>query len=214
MYLYSEPFILYNLFRYLFIQIFNVFYASSNTICSQINVILLAVIFFMHYFSHFSQGMPYTQGEVHPLIIVNVKSKFQIDLLVIIFGCAVSLSHVRFFATPWTVACQGPLSMGILQARILEWVAMPSSRGSSQPRDGTQISCIAGGFLILSEAPGKPKHTGLGSLFLLQGSSWPRNRTGVSCIAGRFFSSWATRDAPFFDDLVSYMIKSSFKKIL
>ena len=36
---------------------------------------------------------------------------------------------------PWTVAFQAPLSMGILQARILEWVAMPSSRGSSQPRD-------------------------------------------------------------------------------
>ena len=32
--------------------------------------------------------------------------------------------------------------MGILQARILEWVAMPSSRGSSQPRDQTQISCL------------------------------------------------------------------------
>ena len=34
----------------------------------------------------------------------------------------------------------------ILQARILEWVAFPFSRGSSQPRDGTQISHIAGGF--------------------------------------------------------------------
>ena len=32
---------------------------------------------------------------------------------------------------------------GILQARILEWVAMPSSRGSSSPRDGTHISCIS-----------------------------------------------------------------------
>ena len=39
------------------------------------------------------------------------------------------------FVTPWTVARQAPLSMGILQARILECVAMPSSRGSSQPRD-------------------------------------------------------------------------------
>ena len=38
------------------------------------------------------------------------------------------------------------MSMGILQARILECVAMPSSRGSSQPRDRTQVSCIAGGF--------------------------------------------------------------------
>ena len=38
---------------------------------------------------------------------------------------------------------------GILQARILEWVAMPSSRASSQPRDGTwvsYVSCNAGGF--------------------------------------------------------------------
>ena len=35
---------------------------------------------------------------------------------------------------------------GILQARILEWVAIPFSRGSSQSRDRTQVSCIAGGF--------------------------------------------------------------------
>ena len=35
---------------------------------------------------------------------------------------------------------------GIPQARILEWVAFPSYRGSSQPRDRTQVSCIAGGF--------------------------------------------------------------------
>ena len=35
---------------------------------------------------------------------------------------------------------------GILQARILEWVAFPFSEGSSQPRDQTQVSHIAGGF--------------------------------------------------------------------
>ena len=35
---------------------------------------------------------------------------------------------------------------GILQARILEWVAVPFSRGYSQPRDRTQVSHIAGGF--------------------------------------------------------------------
>ena len=35
---------------------------------------------------------------------------------------------------------------GILQPRILEWVAFPLSRGSSQPRDGTQVSRMAGGF--------------------------------------------------------------------
>ena len=38
---------------------------------------------------------------------------------------------------------------GILQARILEWVAFPFSRGSSRLRDGTQVSCIAGGFFTV-----------------------------------------------------------------
>ena len=42
--------------------------------------------------------------------------------------------------TPWTVACQVPRPMRILQTRILEWVVMPSSRGSSRPRDQTHIS--------------------------------------------------------------------------
>ena len=60
--------------------------------------------------------------------------------------CAELLSCVRLFVIPWTVALQAPLSMGIFQARILEWVTMPSSKGSSQPRDRTQVSHIAGGF--------------------------------------------------------------------
>ena len=34
---------------------------------------------------------------------------------------------MRLFVIPWTIACQVPLSMGILQIRILEWVVMPSS---------------------------------------------------------------------------------------
>ena len=63
--------------------------------------------------------------------------------------CALSLSRVQLFATPWTVARQAPLSMGIFQARILEWVAMPSSRGSSQPWDLTQVSGIAGRFFTI-----------------------------------------------------------------
>jgi len=44
---------------------------------------------------------------------------------------------------------------GILQARILEWVAFPFSRGSFQHRDLTQVSCIAVDSL-LAELPGKP----------------------------------------------------------
>ena len=53
---------------------------------------------------------------------------------------------------------------GILQARTLEWVTFPFSRGSSQPRDQTQVS-------------------------LLQGIFPTQESTGVSYIAGRFFTS-------------------------
>ena len=69
------------------------------------------------------------------------------------------LSCVRLFVTPWTVACQAPLSMRFFfLARILEWVAMPSSRGFFWPMDRTCVSCdscIAGGFFI-TEPLGKP----------------------------------------------------------
>ena len=51
-------------------------------------------------------------------------------------------SCVQLFVTPWTAAYQAPLYMGILQARILEWVALPSSRGSSPPMDGTHVSDV------------------------------------------------------------------------
>ena len=45
---------------------------------------------------------------------------------------------------------------GILQARILDWGAFPFSRGSSQPRDRTQVSHIAGSFFTLSQPQGSP----------------------------------------------------------
>ena len=64
---------------------------------------------------------------------------------------------------PWTVAHQAPLSMGILQSRVLECVAISFSRGSSPPRDQTHVSCTASGFFTgwaTQEAqryPGKDK---------------------------------------------------------
>ena len=60
------------------------------------------------------------------------------------------------FCDPTDCTPPGPSAHGILQARTLEWAAMPSSRGSSQPRDRTHLSCIAGGFFSASP-PGKPK---------------------------------------------------------
>ena len=56
---------------------------------------------------------------------------------------------------------------GILQAKILEWVAFSFSRGSSQPRDRTLVSHIAADSLS-AEPQGKPKNNIVGSLSLLQ----------------------------------------------
>ena len=50
---------------------------------------------------------------------------------------------------PMDCSPPGSSVYGILQARILEWVAMPSSRASSQPRDQPPVSCIAGRFLTV-----------------------------------------------------------------
>ena len=66
-----------------------------------------------------------------------------------------SRTCVRLFVALWPVAHQAPLSVGILQAKILEWVAMPPLQGSSQPKDRTQVFHIAGGFIIIL-SPGKP----------------------------------------------------------
>ena len=53
------------------------------------------------------------------------------------------LSPVRLCVTPWTVARQDPLSMGLFQARVLECVAISFSRGYSPSRDLTPASCIS-----------------------------------------------------------------------
>ena len=131
----------------------------------------------------------------------------------------------------WIVSCQscptlcnsidysppGSFVHGILQARILEWVAIPFSRGSSWCRDQTQAPCIAVRFLTIW-ATSKPKNVLVAQScptlcdpmdcspqcsfihWILQarilewvaipfsrGSSWCRNQTQVSCIAGSFF---------------------------
>ena len=77
---------------------------------------------------------------------------------------------------------------GILQARILEWVAFPFSRESSQPRHGTQVSCIADGFFT-SWATGEAQEWV--AYPFSGGSSRPRDWTGISYTAGGFFTNWA-----------------------
>ena len=88
--------------------------------------------------------IPWKSGPKVRLIFLNLCPPLYLalsifSLLLALHMCVLScFSHVRFFATPWTVAA-GLSVHGVLQARILEWIAMPSSRGSFRPS-----SCIAG----------------------------------------------------------------------
>ena len=76
-------------------------------------------------------------------IIYNNQKGEQTDGLIIIVLVAQSCLTV---CDPMDGSPPGSSVHGILQARILEWVAIPFSRGSSQPRDQTQDSHITGGF--------------------------------------------------------------------
>ena len=93
------------------------------------------------------------------------------------------LSHVCLFVSLWTVARQAPLSIEFFQARILEWVAMPFSRGSSQPRDWACISCSGRQipyYWATRESPGnvltyhvnKPKEKNHAVMFVKAETGW------------------------------------------
>ena len=61
-------------------------------------------------------------------------------------------SHVQLFMIPMDCSPPGSSIHGTLQTRIVEWVAMPSSRGSSWARDWTQVSCTAAGNFFTTSA--------------------------------------------------------------
>ena len=90
-------------------------------------------------FSHSSKGQT---SKIHFIEPINVSRSFHVH------------AHTQSCPTLWNpLDCSLPGSSvhGIFQARILEWIAISSSRGSSGPRDRTCvpcISCIAGGFFF------------------------------------------------------------------
>ena len=76
------------------------------------------------------------------------------------------------------------------------WSGLPVPSPGDLPNPGIERRSPAlQADSVLSEPPGKPKNTGMGSLSFSRRTSQPRNWTGVSCNAGRFFTSWATREA-------------------
>ena len=96
---------------------------------------------------------------------------------------------------PMDCSLPGSSAHRLLQARTLEWVANPFSRASSQPRDRTQASHIAGRIFTVLSHQGSPRISEWVVYPFCKGCSRPRNWTRVSCIAGRFFTSWATRES-------------------
>ena len=89
----------------------------------------LTVIWQKHFancFSAFSRVI-----DIGIIFVASFKVFSEMVSLISDFSVHVLLCHVPLFVTPWTVAHQAPLSMRIFQARILEWVVMPSCRGFS-----------------------------------------------------------------------------------
>ena len=82
------------------------------------------------------------------LLIFNMKillaSKLIFETMSVQFSSVAQSCPI--LCDPMDCTLPGSSVRGIIQARILEWVVVPFSRGSSQPRDQTQVSCIAGEF--------------------------------------------------------------------
>jgi len=86
-----------------------------------------------------------------PVILIHAKTQDCDHLFTMVIPC---LAHGEYSSKSESESQSCPTLCdpmdytvhGILQARILEWVAFPFSRGSSQSRDRTQVSCIAAGF--------------------------------------------------------------------
>ena len=117
-------------------------------------------------------------------------------------ACALSpFSCVLLFVTLWTVAHQAPLFLGILQARILEWVAMPSSKGSSLPSTlnpyflrvlyCSQIVLVLGGLHRVFVVACKIFNCGIWDLV-----PWPGIKPRPPALETWSLSRWITREVP------------------
>ena len=93
---------------------------------------------------HCRDGLQFIYSSTEGLL-----GSFQVLSVMTCYCCLVTKSCLTL-CDPMDCSLPGSSVLGILQARILEWVAISSSRGSSPPRDRTRISCIGRGTLPLS----------------------------------------------------------------
>ena len=85
---------------------------------------------------------------------------------------------------------------GVLQARILEWVAFPFSRGIFSTQGSNPGLLYCRWILYQLSYKGSPRILEWVAYPFSSGYSQSRNQTGVSCIAGGFFTNWAKRETP------------------
>ena len=83
------------------------------------------------------------------MVVIIIASIIAVVVCYLVTKSCPTLCH------PMNCSPPGSSVHGISQARILEWVAISFSRGSSRPRNQTFVSCLAGG-LFTTESPGKP----------------------------------------------------------
>ena len=98
--------------------------------------------------------------------------------------------HFCFLCCAQSCLPLGSSVHGIFQVRILEWVAIPSSRGSSQPRGRTRVSCIAciaASSLLLSPRGSPQWQPGPFPMQNLSGSGWQRGEMSSPSFRGSFY---------------------------
>ena len=116
----------------------------------------------MSYFLLLTELIPYLSFIA---LVLSLLLSYEIQFLISnakVLNLPEKPMYIWLFMTPQTVAYQAPLSMGFSRQELLEWVAI--SRGSSQPRDRTCISCIScigtlAVRLFTTLPPGKPADT-------------------------------------------------------
>ena len=91
---------------------------------------------------------------------------------------------------PTDCTLPGSSVYGILQARILEWIAIPFSRGSFPPRDWTQVSCITGRLFTIWATGKKGEYRNFFRRGMLRCQKWGFYPGGLSCVPSFILSRW------------------------
>ena len=122
-------------------------------------------------FLHFEMIMAFLLYSVN-IIVISESISYIIERNLIWSGHIILFMHVNVLVAqscptlcnPMDGSPPGSSVHGILQARILKWIAIPFSRRSSQPRDQTRVSCIAGRFFYCLSHQGSPFSAWLNSI--------------------------------------------------